>query len=64
MTSPGIVVMPGEGRVSSFRPGRSIVLKLQGGATGDSIMLFEEAVPPARRVCSTYITTATRWRTS
>src|SRR5262249_1272978 len=29
----------------SFTPGRSIVLKLLGGATGDSIMLFEETVP-------------------
>jgi hypothetical protein len=31
--------------VSSFTPGRSIVLKLLGGATGDSIMVFEEIIP-------------------
>jgi quercetin dioxygenase-like cupin family protein len=31
--------------VSSFTPGRSIVLKLLGGATGDSIMMFEETIP-------------------
>ena len=41
----GIVLQPGEGLVSSFTPGRSIVLKLLGGATGDSIMMFEETVP-------------------
>jgi quercetin dioxygenase-like cupin family protein len=45
MGAQGIVVQPGEGPVSSFTPGRSIVLKLLGGATGDSIMLFEETVP-------------------
>ena len=32
-------------RNSSATPGRSYALKLLGGATGDSIMLFEEAVP-------------------
>ena len=31
--------------MSSFTPGRSIVLKLVGSATGDSIMMFEETVP-------------------
>src|SRR5438132_14074613 len=47
MTPQGIVVQPGEGSVSSSSttPGRSYALKLLGGATGDSIMLFEEAVP-------------------
>jgi quercetin dioxygenase-like cupin family protein len=45
MGAQGLVVQPGEGPVSSFTPGRSIVLKLLGGATGDSIMLFEETVP-------------------
>ena len=45
MAAQGIVVMPGEGPVSSFTPGRAIILKLLGGATGDSIMLFEETVP-------------------
>src|SRR3954462_4831774 len=43
----GIVVQPGEGLVSnsSTTPGRSYALKLLGGATGDSIMVFEETVP-------------------
>ena len=47
MAAHGIVVQPGEGLVSSSSttPGRSYALKLLGGATGDSIMLFEEAVP-------------------
>jgi len=30
--------------VSSFTPGRSIVLKLRGGETGDSIMMFEKTI--------------------
>jgi quercetin dioxygenase-like cupin family protein len=41
----GIVVQPGEGPVSSFTPGRSIVMKLLCGQTADSIMIFEETVP-------------------
>ncbi len=43
MAAQGIVVQPGEGLVSSSSttPGRSYALKLLGGATGDSIMLFE-----------------------
>jgi quercetin dioxygenase-like cupin family protein len=45
MGAHGIVIQPGEGPVSSFTPGRSIVLKLLGEATGDSIMMFEETVP-------------------
>ena len=47
MTAQGIVVQPSEGLVSnsSTTPGRSYALKLLGGATGDSIMLFEETVP-------------------
>lgn len=47
MTAQGIVVQPGEGLVtnSSTTPGRSYTLKFLGGATGDSIMLFEETVP-------------------
>jgi quercetin dioxygenase-like cupin family protein len=40
-----MLVQPGQGPVSSFTPGRSIVLKLLGGATGDSIMAFEETIP-------------------
>src|SRR5207244_3403308 len=49
MGAQGIVVQPGEGPVSSVTPGRSIVLKLPGSATGDSIMLFEETVPPGTK---------------
>jgi quercetin dioxygenase-like cupin family protein len=45
MSGQGIVVQPGEGPVSSFTLGRAIILKLLSGATGDSIMLFEETVP-------------------
>src|SRR5207302_6943489 len=45
MAAQGIVVQPGEGLVSSNTPGRSYALKLLGGATGDSIMMFEETVP-------------------
>jgi quercetin dioxygenase-like cupin family protein len=47
MAGQGIVVQPGEGLVSSSTttPGRSFALKLLGGATGDSIMMFEETVP-------------------
>jgi len=45
MASQGIVIQPGEGPVSSFTPGRAIILKLLSGATGHSIMLFEATVP-------------------
>jgi len=45
MGAQGIVVPPGEGLVRSQTSGRSYALKLLGGATGDSIMLFEETVP-------------------
>jgi len=42
MDTRGIVVTPGEGPAS---PGRSFSLKLRGGETGESIMMFEETVP-------------------
>jgi quercetin dioxygenase-like cupin family protein len=42
MDARGIVVSPDQGPVS---PGRSFSLKLRGGETGDSIMMFEETVP-------------------
>jgi quercetin dioxygenase-like cupin family protein len=42
MDTPNIVVPPGQDPVA---PGRSFSLKLQGGETGDSIMMFEETVP-------------------
>jgi mannose-6-phosphate isomerase-like protein (cupin superfamily) len=45
MSARGIVIPPGQGPVSSFTPGRAIVLKLLSSATDDSIMLFEETVP-------------------
>lgn len=45
MGAQGIVVQPGQGPVSRFTPGRSIVLKLLGAETGDSIMMFEETIP-------------------
>src|SRR6266851_10053394 len=45
MGTQGIVVQPGQGLVANYTPGRSIVLKLLCGATGDSIMLFEETIP-------------------
>ena len=42
MDTPNVVVPPGQAPVS---PGRSFSLKLRGGETGDSIMMFEETVP-------------------
>ena len=42
MDAHGIVVSPDQDPVS---PGRSFSLKLRGGETGDSIMMFEETVP-------------------
>ena len=49
MDTPNIVVPPGQNPVP---PGRSFSLKLRGGETGDSIMMFEETVPPGTK--STY----------
>jgi quercetin dioxygenase-like cupin family protein len=45
VSTQGIVAQPGQGPVSSFTPGRSIVLKLLADATSGSVMLFEETVP-------------------
>jgi hypothetical protein len=45
MGAKGFVVPPGGGSVLSMAPGRSAALKLLGGETGDSIMLFEETAP-------------------
>ncbi len=42
MDTPSIVVPP---RQDSASPGRSFSLKLRGGETGDSIMMFEETIP-------------------
>jgi quercetin dioxygenase-like cupin family protein len=45
MGAQGIVVLPEQGSVWNISPGRSLVLKLLGGATEGSVMLFEEIVP-------------------
>ena len=45
METQGIVVLPGQGSIWNMSPGRSAALKLLGGATGGSVMLFEETVP-------------------
>ena len=45
MNARGIVVPPGGGSILSMAPGRSAALKLGGGETADSIMLFEETAP-------------------
>src|SRR6476661_1527946 len=45
MDAKGLVIPPGGGSVLSMAPGRSALLKLLGGETGDSIMLFEETAP-------------------
>ena len=42
MDTPNIVVPPGQNQGS---PGRSFSLKLRGGETGGSIMMFEETIP-------------------
>jgi hypothetical protein len=44
MVKKGLIV-PGGGSALSMAPGRSAALKLVGGETGDSIMLFEETAP-------------------
>jgi quercetin dioxygenase-like cupin family protein len=45
MNAHGVVVQPGQGSVWDVSPGRSLVLKLLGGATGGRVMLFEEIIP-------------------
>ena len=45
MNARGVVVQPGQGAVWNVSPGRSIVLRLLGEATGGGVMLFEETVP-------------------
>lgn len=49
MGAQGVVVLPGQGTVWNMSPGRSAVLKLLGGPTGGSIMMFEETVPPGTK---------------
>jgi hypothetical protein len=56
-----VVVLAGQGPVLNMSPGRSAVLKLLGGATGVSIMVFEELMPAGTK--STLATSASRpWR--
>jgi len=45
MSGKGFVVPSGGGSVLSMAPGRSAALKLVGGETAGSIMLFEETAP-------------------
>ena len=45
MGAQGIVLRPGQGPAWNMSPGRSAELKLLGGATGGSIMMFEGCVP-------------------
>ena len=45
MGAQGIVLQPGQGPALNMSPGRSAELRLLGGATGGSVMMFEETVP-------------------
>ena len=63
MDAKGFVVPPGGGSILSMAPGRSAALKLLGGDTGDSIMLFEETAPAGTETPSISTATATRWPT-
>jgi quercetin dioxygenase-like cupin family protein len=45
MEAQGFVVPPGQGRVWEMAAGRSSALKLLGGETGESVMMFEETAP-------------------
>jgi quercetin dioxygenase-like cupin family protein len=45
METKGFVVPPGQGRVWNMAAGRSSALKLLGGETGESVMMFEETAP-------------------
>jgi quercetin dioxygenase-like cupin family protein len=49
MSIQGVVVQPEQGLVVNYTPERSIVLKLLGGDTGDSLMAFEEIIPAGTR---------------
>jgi uncharacterized cupin superfamily protein len=47
MDAKGFVVLPGEAPVLAMSaPGRSATLMLQSEATAESVMMFEETVPP------------------
>jgi quercetin dioxygenase-like cupin family protein len=45
MDAKGFVVPPGQGPVWNMAPGRSAALKLLGGETAESMMMFEEGAP-------------------
>src|ERR1700745_738842 len=45
----GFVVPPDQGRVVEMAAGRSSALKLLGGETGESVMMFEETAPAGTR---------------
>src|SRR5258708_13945330 len=45
MDASGFVVQPGQGPVWNMAPGRSAALKLLGGETAESVMMFEEGAP-------------------
>ena len=45
MDAKGLVVPPGQGRIWNIEPGRSAALKLLGGETAESVMMFEENAP-------------------
>jgi quercetin dioxygenase-like cupin family protein len=45
METKGFIVPPGGGKRLEMAPGRFSALKLLGGETADSIMLFEETAP-------------------
>ena len=50
MTATGIVVPAGGGtRLDGVAAGRFFDLKLVGSETGDSVMLFEETLPPGTK---------------
>jgi quercetin dioxygenase-like cupin family protein len=46
MEIKGFVVPPGLGPMWEMAPGRSAALKLLGGETAESVMMFEESTPP------------------
>lgn len=48
MATQGLVVLPGNERITSQSP-RELRPKLTCGATGESVMAFEEIVPPGTR---------------
>jgi quercetin dioxygenase-like cupin family protein len=49
MDAQGTVELPQQGAAPNEPPVRSVALKLRGGATGGSIMMFEETVPPGTK---------------